>query len=59
MEEMLVSVIIPVPDGERFVGQTLDSAFWANIWSACIVVVDGSTDQTSAVVEAAANHGLR
>jgi glycosyltransferase involved in cell wall biosynthesis len=55
MEEMLVSVIIPVRNGERFVGRTLDSALAQTYRPLEIVVVDdGSTDQTSAIVEAAA-----
>ena len=58
--EMLVSVIIPVFNGERFVGRTLDSALNQTYRELEIVVVDdGSTDQTFALLEAAAARDSR
>lgn len=48
----LVSVILPVYNGESFVGQAIESALsqtWRNL--EIIVVDDGSTDQTLSVLE--------
>jgi glycosyltransferase involved in cell wall biosynthesis len=47
----LVSVIIPVYNAEKFIGETLDSVF-AQTWTnkEVIVVNDGSTDNTSALL---------
>jgi glycosyltransferase involved in cell wall biosynthesis len=55
MVENSVSIIIPVFNGERFIERTLESALNQTYRPIEIVVVDdGSTDQTSAIVEAAA-----
>ena len=54
-KQPLVSVILPVYNGERFVAQTIESArcqSYANL--EIIVVDDGSTDQTLTVVESIA-----
>jgi glycosyltransferase involved in cell wall biosynthesis len=51
----LVSVVVPVHDGERFIGATLDSALGQTYRSLEVVVVDdGSSDRTRAIVEARA-----
>lgn len=51
----LVSVLVPVHDGERFIGDTLDSALSQTYPSLEVVVVDdGSRDRTRAIVEARA-----
>jgi glycosyltransferase involved in cell wall biosynthesis len=60
MVEMLVSVIVPVRNGERFVGRTLESALSQTYRLLEVVVVDdGSTDQTGAILEAAAARDSR
>ena len=59
-EEPLVSVVIPVRNGERLIGRTLASALaqtYRNI--EVIVVDDGSTDRTPALVETAAARDRR
>jgi glycosyltransferase involved in cell wall biosynthesis len=54
MENILVSVIIPVCNGERFVGRTIASAIGQTYYPLEIVVVDdGSTDHTPDIVNAA------
>lgn len=55
IEHPLVSIIVPVRNGERFVGRTLASAA-AQTYDAIEVVVvdDGSTDRTAPIVEAVA-----
>jgi glycosyltransferase involved in cell wall biosynthesis len=51
----LVSVIIPVHNGERFIGRTLASARAQSYAALEIIVIDdGSTDQTASIVEAIA-----
>jgi Glycosyl transferase family 2 len=53
--DTLVSVIIPVRNGERFVGRTLASALAQTYDPIEVIVVDdGSIDQTATLVEAAA-----
>lgn len=55
MPDELVSVVIPVCNGQRFIGRTLDSVFSQTYQPLEIIVVDdGSTDQTCAIVKAAA-----
>jgi glycosyltransferase involved in cell wall biosynthesis len=55
IDQPLVSVIIPVHNGEQFVSRTIASALAQTYGAIEVVVVDdGSTDQTAAVVEAAA-----
>ena len=49
----LVSVILPVRDGESFIGDTLESALGQTYRNLEVVVVDdGSRDRTQAVVDA-------
>ena len=56
----LVSVIIPVLNSERFIGRTLRSVLDQTYQSIEVVVVDdGSTDETPAVVEAFAAQDTR
>ena len=60
VEDGLVSVVIPGYNGERFLGPTLASALAQTYQPIEIVVVDdGSTDGTAAVVEAAATDDSR
>ena len=55
VEDALVSVIIPVRNGERFVGPTLTSALAQTYKPIEVVVVDdGSTDRTATLVDAVA-----
>ena len=55
LENALVSVVIPVYNGHRFVGRTLNSALAQSYRPLEIIVVDdGSTDETPRIVEAAA-----
>jgi glycosyltransferase involved in cell wall biosynthesis len=55
IDQPLVSVIIPVHNGEQFVSRTLASAVAQTYGAIEVVVVDdGSTDQTATLVEAAA-----
>jgi glycosyltransferase involved in cell wall biosynthesis len=59
-ENTLVSVVIPVRNGERFLGRTLASAL-AQTYNPIEVVIidDGSTDRTSMLLEAAAGRDSR
>jgi glycosyltransferase involved in cell wall biosynthesis len=60
MAEELVSIIIPVFNGQRVIGRTLASVFQQTYQSLDIIVVDdGSTDQTALIVEAAATRDPR
>ena len=55
-----VSVVVPAFDAERFVAHTLDGLLAQTIPLHEIVVVDdGSTDETAAVVERYADRGVR
>src|SRR5580700_1316546 len=55
MDRTLVSVIIPVLNGERFIARTLESAVAQTYRPLEVVVVDdGSTDQTPAIVDSVA-----
>jgi hypothetical protein len=59
-QEALVSVIIPVFNGEALIGDTIESALrqtWRNL--EIIVVDDGSTDRTAEVVQAYADRDSR
>jgi glycosyltransferase involved in cell wall biosynthesis len=52
----LVSIIVPVRNGERFIRRTLESALAQTYHPIEIVVVDdGSTDRTAAIVDALAS----
>jgi glycosyltransferase involved in cell wall biosynthesis len=56
----LVSIVIPVFDGERLIGRTLDSARAQTYEPIEIIVVDdGSTDQSAAIAAAMAAHDQR
>ena len=59
-EDGLVSVIVPVYNGERFISRTLASV-QAQIYSPIeiIVIDDGSTDRTASLVEAEAGRDSR
>jgi glycosyltransferase involved in cell wall biosynthesis len=60
VKDPLVSVIIPVHNGERFIRRTLVSALAQTYDPIEVVVVDdGSTDQTATIVETAAVHDNR
>lgn len=60
VEDTLVSVVVPVYNGERFIDQTLASALAQTYHPLEVVVVDdGSTDKTAAIVEAVAAHNSR
>ena len=49
----LVSIVLPVRDGESFIGDTLESALCQTYRNIDVIVVDdGSRDRTQAVVEA-------
>jgi glycosyltransferase involved in cell wall biosynthesis len=55
IENALVSIVIPVHNGERFLDRTLASARAQTYRSLEIIVIDdGSTDRTAIIVEAAA-----
>lgn len=60
MEDTLVSVVIPVHNGERFLARTLATAL-AQTYSPIEVVVvdDGSTDRTAQIAEAVAAQDRR
>ena len=56
----LVSIVIPVFDGERLIGRTLNSARAQTYEPIEIIVVDdGSTDQSAAIAAAVAAHDQR
>jgi glycosyltransferase involved in cell wall biosynthesis len=59
-EDSLVSIVVPVYNGERFIGSTLASAL-AQIYRhiEVIVVDDGSTDQTALLVDKIASSDRR
>jgi glycosyltransferase involved in cell wall biosynthesis len=62
LENTLVSVVIPVYNGQAFVGRTLNSALAQSYQPIEIVIVDdGSTDETPNIIEAvvAANTNIR
>ena len=50
MEQPLVSVIMPVYNGERYIRQAVDSVFCQEVPLELIVVDDGSTDGTAEVL---------
>ncbi len=53
MERPLVSVIVPVYNGERFLAQALDSVFAQDYRPLEVIVVDdGSTDRTAQIAQA-------
>ena len=52
MTATLVSVLVPVFNGERFLGQTLESLFAQELERFEVIVVDdGSSDGTAAVAQ--------
>jgi glycosyltransferase involved in cell wall biosynthesis len=60
MPEALVSVIIPVRNGQHLIGRTLDSVFSQTYQPLEIIIVDdGSTDETRLIAEAAASRDSR
>ena len=45
-------MVIPAYNAERFIGATLDSAFWQSHRDIEVIVIDdGPTDRTAAIVE--------
>ncbi|MBI5948599.1 MAG: glycosyltransferase family 2 protein [Chloroflexi bacterium] len=53
--EPLVSVVIPVYNGERFLGEAIESVCWQTYRKFEVIVVDdGSTDGSAAIARAAA-----
>ncbi len=53
MSAKCVSVIIPAHDGERFIGQAIDSATSQDYQPIDIIVIDdGSTDRTAEIIKA-------
>ena len=60
VEDDLVSIIVPVYNGERFIGRTLASALAQTYDPLEVIVVDdGSTDRTPSLIEAAATRDSR
>jgi glycosyltransferase involved in cell wall biosynthesis len=60
LEEPLVSIIIPARNSEGLIGRTLASAVIQTYRNFEVIVVDdGSTDRTAAIVKAAALHDPR
>ena len=60
MQHGSTSVIIPVRNGERLVGEAIASALaQLGAGDEIVVVDDGSTDRTRAAVEAAADRRVR
>lgn len=58
MTPPLISVVIPVCDGERYLTQALDSVLQQqNVEVEVIVVDDGSSDNTPAIIERYASRG--
>ena len=58
--EELVSIVIPVYNGAEFIGRTLASALAQTYHNIEVIVVDdGSSDQTPAIVDAAATNDGR
>src|SRR5476651_2218467 len=56
----LISILVPVFNGEKFVGRTLDSLLAQTHPNLEIVVVDdGSTDRTYKILEARARYDTR
>jgi glycosyltransferase involved in cell wall biosynthesis len=56
----LVSIIVPVRNGERFIRRTLESALSQTYHPIEIIVVDdGSTDRTAPIVDALASYDKR
>ena len=56
---MSVSVVIPVKNGARFIGEAIDSALAQPETTAIVVVDDGSTDNTAEVVRGVSDARLR
>ncbi|MBS0525867.1 MAG: glycosyltransferase family 2 protein [Proteobacteria bacterium] len=56
----LISVVIPVRNGERFIGRTLQSVLNQTVQNIEVIVVDdGSTDSTLSIVKKIAAHDPR
>lgn len=53
MSAPLVSVVVPVYDGERFLGEALESIFWQTYRNFEVIAIDdGSTDATATILRA-------
>lgn len=51
MKKPLVSVIMPVYNGEKYIKQAVDSVYAQNVDLELLVIDDGSTDETRTVLE--------
>lgn len=57
MEKPLVSVVMPVYNGEKYIQKAVDSVLAQEVSLELIIIDDGSTDRTEEVLEKYKNHG--